>query len=91
MKYIKTYENFKYQPTNEGWLWGEGSIWSKIGNWIRNWKDQQISEGANLFNEWAKENPKKIKELEEKIQPELDKLSYEMLIPLSEASIAARK
>jgi hypothetical protein len=34
MKYIKTYENFNYEKTNEGWLWGEGNIWSKIGEWI---------------------------------------------------------
>lgn len=40
MKYIKTYENFNYDSTNEGWLWGEGNIWSKIGNKISEWVNE---------------------------------------------------
>jgi hypothetical protein len=40
MKYIKTYENFNYDSTNEGWLWGEGNIWSKIGDKISEWLNQ---------------------------------------------------
>ena len=42
MRYIKTFESFDHNITNEGWLWGEGSIWSKIGNWISNWKNEKI-------------------------------------------------
>ena len=28
MKYVKTFESFNYESTNEGWLWGEGNIWN---------------------------------------------------------------
>ena len=33
MKYVKTFENFN-PSVNEGWLWGEGNIFSKIGDSI---------------------------------------------------------
>jgi hypothetical protein len=75
MKYIKTFESFDHNITNEGWLWGEGSIWSKIGNWISNWKNKKMAEGAEAFNAWAEKNPEKIEEMKAKLKPEFDKLS----------------
>jgi hypothetical protein len=75
MKYIKTFESFDHNITNEGWLWGEGSIWSKIGNWISNWKNKKMAEGAEAFNAWAEKNPEKIEEMKVKLKPEFDKLS----------------
>jgi len=75
MKYVKTFENFN--TTNENWLWGEGSVWSKISNWFKSWKDRKLTEGAELFNKWAKENPEKVEEIKAKVKPELDKLSDE--------------
>jgi hypothetical protein len=77
MKYVKTFEKFNYETTNEGWLWGEGSIWSKIGNWIKDWKDRKLAEGARFATEWAKNNPEKMEELKAKVKPELDKISEE--------------
>jgi hypothetical protein len=75
MKYVKTFENFN--TTNENWLWGEGSVWSKMSNWFKSWKDRKLSEGAELFNKWAKENPEKVEEIKSKVKPEFDKLSDE--------------
>lgn len=77
MKYVKTFENFNYDSTNEGWLWGEGNIWSKIGNWISDWKDRKVAEGAEKFKNWAEKNPEKIAEIQDKVKPEFDKLSDE--------------
>ena len=77
MKYVKTFENFNYDTTNENWLWGEGNIWSKIGNWIRDWKDRKLAEGARLATEWAKNNPEKMEELKAEVKPHLDKISEE--------------
>lgn len=77
MKYVKTFENFNYDTTNENWLWGEGNIWSKIGNWISDWKDRKLAEGAEKFKNWAEKNPEKISEIEAKVKPEFDKLSDE--------------
>lgn len=77
MRYIKTYESFNYNTTNEGWLWGEGSIWSKIGNWISSWKNEKMAEGAELFQKWAEKNPEKLEEMKTKLKPEFDKLSNE--------------
>lgn len=77
MKYVKTFENFNYDTTNEGWLWGEGSIWSKIGNWISKWKDKKIAEGADAFKKWSEKNPEKIEELKSKLKPEFEKLTDE--------------
>ena len=75
MRYVKTFENFN--TTNENWLWGEGSVWSKMSNWFKSWKDRKLSEGAELFNKWAKENPEKVEEIKSKVKPEFDKLSDE--------------
>jgi hypothetical protein len=75
MKYVKTFENFN--TTNENWLWGEGSVWSKMSNWFKSWKDRKLAEGAELFNKWSKENPEKVEEIKSKVKPEFDKLSDE--------------
>lgn len=77
MRYIKTYESFNYNTTNEGWLWGEGSIWSKIGNWISTWKNKKMAEGAEAFKVWAEKNPEKVEEMKADAKPEFDKLSDE--------------
>jgi hypothetical protein len=77
MKYVKNFENFNYDTTNENWLFGEGNIWSKMGNWIRNWKDRKLAEGARLAIEWAKNNPEKIEELKSEVKPMVDKISEE--------------
>ena len=75
MRYVKTFENFN--TTNENWLWGEGSVWSKLSNWFKSWKDRKLAEGAELYNNWAKENPEKVEEIKAKVKPEFDKLSDE--------------
>ena len=75
MRYVKTFESFNV--TNENWLWGEGSIWSKLSNWFKNWKDRKLAEGAELYTKWAKENPEKVEEIKDKAKPDLDKLSDE--------------
>jgi hypothetical protein len=75
MKYVKTFESFNV--TNENWLWGEGSIWSKLSNWFKSWKDKKLAEGAELYNKWAKENPEKVEEIKAKVKTEFDKLSDE--------------
>ena len=77
MRYIKTFESFDHNITNEGWLWGEGSIWSKMGNWISNWKNKKMAEGAEAFKVWAEKNPEKIEEMKAEAKPEFDKLSDE--------------
>ena len=77
MKYVKTFENFNYDTTNENWLWGEGNIFSKIGNWIRDWKDRKLAEGARIATEWTKNNPEELEELKAKVKPIVDKISEE--------------
>ena len=77
MKYVKNFENFNYDTTNENWLFGEGNIWSKMGNWIRDWKDRKLAEGARLTIEWAKNNPEKMEELKSEVKPMVDKISEE--------------
>lgn len=55
MKYIKTYENFNYYSTNEGWLWGEGNIWGQIGDKISEWVNkfsQFVWEKGKSFINW---------------------------------------
>ncbi len=46
MKYVKTFESFNYNTTNEGWLWGEGNIFSKISKWYSGWKNKKAVEMA---------------------------------------------
>lgn len=77
MKHIKTFERFNYNSTNEGWLFGEGSILSKIGNWFKNWKDRKMAEGAAKVKEAFEKNPDKLEEAKSKIKSELEKLSEE--------------
>lgn len=45
MKYVKTFESFN-PSVNEGWLWGEGNIFSKIGKWYSGWKNRKAQEMA---------------------------------------------
>lgn len=77
MKYVKTFENFNYDQTNEGWLWGEGNIWSKAVSWFSGWKNKKMAEGAAKVKEAFEKNPDKLKEAQLKIKPELEKLSEE--------------
>lgn len=77
MKYVKTFENFNTQNTNEGLLWGEGSIWQKIGSWFSSWKNKEMAKGAEAFKTWAEKNPEKLEEFKAKLKPEFDKLSSE--------------
>ena len=49
MRYVKTFENFNHNTTNEGLLWGEGSIWEKAKKWWNTWKNEKMTEGAETF------------------------------------------
>jgi len=63
MKYIKTYENFNYDSTNEGWLWGEGNIWGKIADKITEWVNefgQFVWEKGTSFIDWVMKFFKKL-------------------------------
>ena len=42
MKYVKTFESFNYETTNEGLLWGEGNIWKKAKDAFVNWKNKKL-------------------------------------------------
>jgi len=75
MKYVKTFENFNYEPTNEGLLWGEGSIWSKLGSMWKNWKSKKMQQGAKMFEEIIKKNPKLKEYWDKNVQPMFDKLN----------------
>ena len=75
MKYVKTFENFNYEPTNEGLLWGEGSIWSKLGSMWKNWKSKKMQEGAKKFEEIIKKYPKVKEYWDKNVQPMFDKLN----------------
>jgi hypothetical protein len=79
MRYVKTFENFN--STNEGVLGWLGDKLKGAWNWFKgiftNWKDRQLKEGAELFKRWSDENPEKLKELQTKSQPILDKVSEE--------------
>ena len=55
MKYVKTFENFN-PSVNEGWLWGEGNIFSKIGKWYSGWKNKKAAEMADATKR-AMEDP----------------------------------
>jgi hypothetical protein len=72
MKYVKTFENFN-PSVNEGWLWGEGNIFSKIGKWYSGWKNKKAVEAAEATKR-AVEDPANLDKLA-KIQAELEKLS----------------
>jgi hypothetical protein len=71
MRYVKTFENFN--PVNEGFLWGEGNIFSKIGQWYSGWKNKKAVEAAEATKR-ALEDPANLDKFA-KIQAELDKLS----------------
>lgn len=75
MKYVKSFERFNHNSINEGWLFGEGSILSKIGNWFSTWKDKKMAEGAAKVKEAFEKNPDKLEEAKSKIKVELEKLS----------------
>ena len=75
MKYVKTFENFNYEPTNEGFLWGEGSIWSKLGSMWKNWKSKKMQEGAQKFEAAVQKNPKVKEYWDKNVQPVFDKLT----------------
>ena len=74
MKYVKTFENFN-PSVNEGWLWGEGNIFSKIGQWYSGWRNKKAVEAAEATKR-ALEDPANLDKLA-KIQAELEKLSPE--------------
>ena len=72
MRYVKTFENFN-PSVNEGWLWGEGNIFSKIGQWYSGWRNKKAVEAAEATKR-ALEDPANLDKLA-KIQAELEKLS----------------
>lgn len=75
MKYVKKFENFNYNSTNEGFLWGEGSIWSKLGSMWNDWKSRQMQKGADKFEEFIKNNKEAQAYWDKNVQPEFVKLS----------------
>jgi hypothetical protein len=56
MRYVKTFENFNYDSTNEGWLWGEGNIFSKISSWYSKWKNKKAVEAAEATKKAVEAN-----------------------------------
>lgn len=85
MKYVKTFENFNYDQTNEGWLWGEGNIWKKAKDAFVNWKNKKLKDVADKLAkaiDEKKDDPKmqealaKIKESSENLT-EQDKKKIE--------------
>jgi hypothetical protein len=83
MRYVKTFENFNHNTTNEGLLWGEGSIWEKAKKWWNTWKNEKMTEGAETFQKVLQENPEAKAYWDKNVQPEFDKLSEEEKIELS--------
>ena len=68
MKYVKTFENFN-PSVNEGWLWGEGNIFSKIGKWYSGWKNKKAAEMADATKRIMEDpaNKAKFAKLEEQL------------------------
>jgi hypothetical protein len=55
MKYVKTFESFNYETTNEGLLWGEGNIWKKAKDAFVNWKNKKYQEVADKLSKMIEE------------------------------------
>lgn len=60
MRYVKTFENFN-PSVNEGWLWGEGNIFSKISKWASGWKNKKAVEMAEATKKALEEPATKAK------------------------------
>ena len=76
MKYVKTFESFNYETTNEGLLWGEGNIWKKAKDAFVNWKNKKLqSIGDKLAKaiDDKKDDPQ-MQEALENIKKESEKL-----------------
>jgi hypothetical protein len=76
MKYVKTFENFN-PSVNEGWLWGDGNIFSKIGKWYSGWKNKKAVEMAEATKRIMEDPANKAKFA--KLEEELAKLPEEDL------------
>jgi hypothetical protein len=79
MKYVKTFESFNYESTNEGWLWGEGNIWKKAKDAFVNWKNEKLKAVADKLAKAIdeKKDDPQMQEALEKIKIEAEKLPAE--------------
>jgi hypothetical protein len=79
MKYVKTFESFNYESTNEGWLWGEGNIWKKAKDAFVNWKNEKLKAVADKLAKAIdeKKDDPEMQEVLEKIKIEAEKLPAE--------------
>jgi hypothetical protein len=53
MKYVKTFENFNYDPTNEGLM----DFFRSVRDKWNNWKNQQAKKAADKLTEKLEKNP----------------------------------
>lgn len=79
MRYVKTFENFNYEPLNEGIIDWAKDIWNKAKAWWQNWKDERKKKAAQAIAtalEENKDNPEvqkklaEIKAAQENLSPE---------------------
>ena len=79
MKYVKTFESFNHESTNEGWLWGEGNIWKKSKDASVNWKNEKLKSVADKLAKAIdeKKDDPEMQEVLEKIKIEAEKLPAE--------------
>jgi hypothetical protein len=79
MRYVKTFESFNYDSTNEGLLWGEGNIWKKAKDAFLNWKNNRLKAAAEKITkaiEEKKDDPR-MQEALENVKREAEKLPAE--------------
>jgi len=81
MRYVKTFENFN-PSVNEGWLWGEGNIFSKIGKWYSGWKNEKAVKMAEATKKIMEDPANKDKFA--KVEEEIAKLPEEDLQELKQ-------
>jgi hypothetical protein len=79
MKYVKTFESFNYESTNEGWLWGEGNIWKKAKDAFVNWKNEKLKSVADKLAKAIdeKKDDPEMQEALENVKREAEKLPAE--------------
>lgn len=53
MKYVKTFENFNYDPTNEGLM----DFFRSVRDKWNNWKNQQAKKAADMLTQKLEKNP----------------------------------
>lgn len=81
MKYVKTFENFNYEPTNEGlmmdWLKGIRAKWN-------NWKNKAVKDFADKVTKAMENASGKLKEAIDKAMVVYNKLKPELKTKLKE-------